>query len=253
MKKVVLITGATSGIGLSCATIFAQNGCDLILTGRREDRLKKIQSELQKNHLISVKTLCFDVCNQIEVQEAIQSLGNYKKSIDILINNAGLSMGLNPIHEGLLDDWETMIDTNIKGLLYVSKEIMPVMVDRKAGHIINLGSIAGKETYLNGNVYCATKHAVDSITKAMRVDLLPYGIKVSAIHPGAVETEFSLVRFKGDKARAKKVYEGFNPLTPDDIAETIYFIASRPDHVNINDLIIMPKAQASASQIERKL
>jgi 3-hydroxy acid dehydrogenase / malonic semialdehyde reductase len=251
MNKVVLITGATSGIGRSCAELFAKNKYDVIITGRREERLQKLKEEIENEYGVKVFSLCFDVRDKDSVHQSISSLPAEWKNIDVLINNAGLSLGLSPVHEGNIDDWETMIDTNVKGLLYVSKEVMSLMIERRQGYIINLGSIAGKETYLNGNVYCASKHAVDSLTKAMRMDLLPYGIRVSAIHPGAVETEFSVVRFKGDEARAKKVYEGFQPLTPDDIADSIYFMASRPAHVNINEMIIMPAAQATASLINR--
>jgi 3-hydroxy acid dehydrogenase / malonic semialdehyde reductase len=247
MKKTVLITGATAGIGKACAEIFAKNNFDLILTGRREERLVHIKNELEAKHACNVKTLCFDVRNNKKVEEALSTLVN--SPIDVLINNAGLALGLSRIHEGELSDWETMIDTNIKGLLYVSRQVMPQMVKRSSGHIINIGSIAGKETYLNGNVYCATKHAVDSLSKAMRIDLLPYGIRVTAIHPGAVETEFSIVRYHGDEQRAKDVYNGFTPLNAEDIADAVFYAASRPVHVNINDMVIMPTAQANTSQI----
>lgn len=252
MDKIVLITGATSGIGRSCAHVFAQDQHRMIITGRREDRLQQMKNHLEDKYNVQIRTLCFDIRNRKEVQQAMASLPSEWRDIDVLVNNAGLSLGLGPVHEGNTDDWDTMIDTNVKGLLYISKEVMPGMCERKKGHIINIGSIAGKETYLNGNVYCASKHAVDSLTKAMRMDLLPYGIKVSAIHPGAVETEFSIVRFKGDEQRAKKVYEGFQPLTPDDIANAVRYVASLPEHVNINDLVIMPTAQANASLINRK-
>lgn len=251
MSKIALITGATAGIGEACAKLFAKQGYNLILTGRRTERLVQIQTELSKNEDIRVEILTLDVRNKAEVENQLQALPQEWKSVDVLINNAGLSLGLDPIHEGSTDDWDTMIDTNIKGLLYVTKVVSNWMVKRKQGHIINLGSIAGKETYANGNVYCATKHAVDSLNKAMRIDLLPFGIKVTGIHPGAVETEFSEIRFKGNSDRAKKVYEGFEPLKATDIAETIWFTVSRPAHVNINDLVIMPTAQANTAHLVR--
>jgi len=199
-----------------------------------------------------VLVLCFDVRDRSATNAAIENLPGEWRSIDILINNAGLSLGLDPIHEGNLDEWETMIDTNIKGLLYMTRQIVPGMVERSKGHIINIGSIAGKDVYLKGNVYCATKHAVDALTQAMRMDLLPHGIKVTQVAPGAVKTEFSKVRFHGDEERAEHVYDGFEPLKAEDIAEVIWFAASRPDHVNINDILVMPAAQANASQIFRK-
>lgn len=251
MAKIALITGATSGIGEACAKLFAKQGYDLILTGRRSARLKKIQQGLCDGAHIRVIVLTLDVRNKSDVENQLEFLDDDWKSVDVLVNNAGLSVGLEPINEGNTDDWDTMIDTNIKGLLYVSKVVSNWMVRRKGGHIVNLGSIAGKETYANGNVYCATKHAVDSLNKAMRIDLLRYGIKVTGIHPGAVETEFSQVRFKGDTNRAKKVYEGYIPLSAEDIADTIWFAVSRPAHVNINDLVIMPTAQASTSHLIR--
>jgi NADP-dependent 3-hydroxy acid dehydrogenase YdfG len=246
MSKIALITGATSGIGKACAEIYAQNGYQLIITGRRADRLAEFKDQLESDYPIKVKTLCFDVRDRNEVEKNFQALPTELKKVDILINNAGLSQGLDSLQNGNLDDWDTMIDTNIKGLLYVSKIVSNWMIANKKGHIVNLGSIAGKEVYANGNVYCATKHAVDALNKAMRIDLLPHGIKVTGIHPGAVETEFSIVRFHGDKDKATKIYEGYEPLAAKDIAETIYFTTSRPSHVNINDLVIMPTAQASA-------
>ncbi|HEY0666574.1 MAG TPA: SDR family NAD(P)-dependent oxidoreductase [Sphingobacteriaceae bacterium] len=249
MNKIGLITGATSGIGEACARLFAANNYDLIITGRRGERLKSLADELSAAHGIKVTTLVFDIRKKKEVTEKLESLSSESKNIDVLINNAGLSLGLEPVNEGTVDDWDIMIDTNVKGLLYVTKIVSAWMVKNKSGHIINLGSIAGKETYANGNVYCATKHAVDSLSKAMRIDLLPHHIKVTAIHPGAVETEFSEIRFKGDKQRAKKVYEGFTPLSAGDIADVIWFAASRPAHVNINDLLIMPTAQANAGHL----
>ncbi len=252
MAKLALITGATAGIGEACAELLAKNGYSLILTGRREERLQKLSARLIKEYGVKVYTLNFDVRNREDVENALTALPEEWKLIDVLINNAGLSQGLDPIHKGSTSDWDTMIDTNIKGLLYVSRVISDWMAERRSGHIVNIGSIAGKETYPNGNVYCATKHAVDSLNKAMRLDLLPYGIRVTGIHPGAVETEFSEVRFKGDKERAKKVYAGFEPLVAQDIAEAIWFALSRPAHVNINDLLIMPRAQANSTTIDRK-
>lgn len=248
MDKYVFITGATSGFGQACAEIFASNQWNLIITGRRQDRLDKLSHDLTTQHSIKIQTLCFDVRNLKDVNNAIDQLSDeIKSSIEILINNAGLAVGRGPIDTGIIDDWERMIDTNIKGLLYVSKAIIPFLKKNKKGHIFNLGSIAGKEVYPGGNVYCATKHAVDALSKAMRIDLVEYSIKVTNIAPGAADTEFSLVRFKGDKDTADSVYKGFEPLVAKDIAETIYFVATRPQHVTINDLVIMPTAQASAS------
>jgi 3-hydroxy acid dehydrogenase / malonic semialdehyde reductase len=252
MNKIALITGATSGIGEACARLFAAQNYHLIMTGRRQDRLKVLANELSGKYAVKVETLNFDVRNLKEVTAKLESLSQEWRNVDVLINNAGLSQGLDPIDKGSIDDWDTMIDTNIKGLLYVTRIVSGWMVERKSGHIVNLGSIAGKETYANGNVYCATKHAVDSLNKAMRIDLLPYHIKVTGIHPGAVETEFSEVRFKGDKERAKKVYEGFDALTAQDIADVIWYSVSLPAHVNINDLVIMPTAQANTTHLIRE-
>ena len=246
MPKIALITGATAGIGEACARLFASQSYDLILTGRRKDRLDHLSAELSSSFNVQVRTIELDVRNKKDVESQLQALPEEWKQVDVLINNAGLSQGLDPIHEGNTDDWDTMIDTNVKGLLYITRAVSPWMVKRKQGHIVNLGSIAGKETYANGNVYCATKHAVDSLNKGMRIDLLPYGIRVTGIHPGAVETEFSEVRFKGDTERAKKVYQGYEPLVASDIANAIWYAVSAPAHVNINDLVIMPKAQAGA-------
>lgn len=252
MEKYILITGATSGFGEACAHIFAENGWNLIITGRRNDRLENIKAELQNKYPIKIETLCFDVRNEKDVFNAIESLPNtVKNKIHILINNAGLAVGRGPIDEGLIDDWDRMVDTNVKGLLYVSRAVIPFLKKNKSGHIFNLGSIAGKEVYPGGNVYCATKHAVDALSKAMRIDLVQYGIKVTNIAPGAADTEFSIVRFKGDEATAKSVYTGFEPLLAKDIAETIYFVATRPEHVTINDLTIMPTAQASATILKK--
>ncbi|MCS6794869.1 MAG: SDR family oxidoreductase [Raineya sp.] len=248
-NKIALITGATSGIGEATARLFAQKGLKIIICGRRKERLERLQAELSQ--LTSVHTLCFDVSKYHEVTESLTTLPQEWKDIDVLVNNAGNAHGLEPIHTGKLSDWEAMIDINVKGLLYVSQCIIPQMVERKTGHIINIGSIAGKETYPNGNVYCASKAAVDSLTKGMRMDLNPFGIKVTQIAPGLVETEFSLVRFKGDRERAKKVYEGYQPLTAQDIAQTIWFVVSAPTHVQIADLVIFPTAQASATIVKR--
>ncbi len=248
----ILITGATAGIGKSTAEIFAANKHDIIITGRREDRLKELAATLEKSYGVNVLPLCFDVRNEKEIQQAITSLESRWQKIDVLVNNAGLAAGLAPIQEGNIEHWEKMIDTNIKGLLYMTRHISQLMIQNKKGHIVNIGSIAGKEVYANGNVYCATKHAVDALNKGMRIDLLPHGIKVSAVNPGMVETEFSLVRFDGDEDRAKKVYMGMQPLRPEDVAETIYWITQRPAHININDILIMPAAQASATNVSRK-
>ena len=246
----VFITGATSGIGKSCAKLFAKNGCDLIITGRRQERLTDLKKQLEKDYKIQVQDLCFDIRVYEEVEKAIESISN--KKIDLLINNAGLAAGLSSIQDGQLSHWERMIDTNIKGLLYTTKIVSNLMIKNGKGHIINIGSIAGKEVYANGNVYCATKHAVDALNKGMRIDLLAHGIKVTAINPGMVDTEFSLVRFDGDEDRAKKVYLGLKALSPDDIAETAYWVTNRPAHVNINDIVIMPTAQASATNVMRQ-
>jgi NADP-dependent 3-hydroxy acid dehydrogenase YdfG len=249
MNKKVLITGATSGIGMACARIFAKNNYDLILTGRRNEKLSQIKDELSILG-IEVKTLCFDVRNQADTVAALNSISN--KQIDILINNAGLAVGVSPIDEGSFDDWDRMIDTNVKGLLHVSKTVIPWLKKNGHGHIINIGSIAGKEVYPNGNVYCASKHAVDALSQAMRIDLVKYGIKVTNIAPGMVETEFSIVRLYGDQEKADNVYVGMDPLQPEDIAETIHFCATRPAHVNIADVLILPASQANAVTVIRK-
>ena len=248
---VAFITGATSGIGKQTAIEFAKNGYDIVITGRRKDRLLALKTELENKYKVHVLDLCFDITIEKDVESAVNSLSGKFQSIDFLINNAGLAAGMAPIQNGNINHWEQMINTNIKGLLYVTKHISNKMIEQKKGHIINVGSIAGKEVYANGNVYCATKHAVDALNKGMRIDLLPHGIKVSAINPGMVETEFSVVRFDGDEERAKKVYENIVPLKPEDIAETIFWMATRPAHVNINDLIIMPTIQANATTILR--
>ena len=248
MSKIALITGATSGIGKATAYEFAKHNIQLILCGRRQERLITIKEELER--YTKVHILHFDVRNKIETLKAIESLPEDFKLIDILINNAGNAHGLDPIQSGDLDDWDAMMDINVKGLLYVSKAVMPQMIERNHGHIINIGSSAGKEVYPKGNVYCGSKHAVLAITEGMRIDLNPYGIKVSAVNPGAVETEFSKVRFKGDKI-AEDVYKGFDALQAEDIAQIIYFVVSRPAHVNIADLLVYPTAQANTTILKR--
>ncbi|MDR0295919.1 MAG: SDR family oxidoreductase [Prevotellaceae bacterium] len=245
--KTALITGATAGFGEAIAIKFAKNGYNLILTGRRKELLLQISEQLSNKYAIEVLPLCFDLRKLEEVEKHLGQLPAEWQAIDVLVNNAGLAVGMNSIQEGVIDDWERMIDTNIKGLLYLTRIIAPLMVKRQQGHIFNIGSIAGKEVYVNGNVYCATKHAVDALSKAMRMDLLPHNIRVSQISPGAAETEFSIVRFKGDKERADNVYKGYEPLQAEDIANVVYFVATLPAHVNINDLVIMPTAQASAT------
>ena len=252
MNKTALITGATSGIGRAVADIFAENKYNLIVTGRRSERLQELKAALERQHGISVLALCFDVRDNDEVVRNIESLPVEWRNIDVLVNNAGLAVGLNHIQDGVLDDWERMIDTNIKGLLYVTRAVSPLMVARNSGHIVNICSVAGKEVYENGNVYCATKHAVDALSKAMRIDMLGHNIKVTNVCPGAVETEFSIVRFKGDTQRAAGTYKGIEPLTGRDIAECIYFAVSLPKHVCINDMMIMPTAQADSRTFNRK-
>lgn len=252
MNKLALITGATSGIGQATAEKFAENNYDIIITGRRKERLDELKINLEKDHGTDVLVLCFDVRKREDVLKSLESVEERWKKIDVLVNNAGLALGLNPIQEGNFEDWDTMIDTNLKGLLYMSRVVSPLMIKQGKGHIINIGSIAGKEAYPNGNVYCATKHAVEGLTKAMRIDLFREGVKVSQVAPGAVETEFSQVRFKGDNETAKKVYDGYSPLTGRDIAEAVFFIASQPPHVNINDLLIMPMQQANATTFDKK-
>lgn len=247
-----MVTGATSGIGKATALLLAQNNCNLILCGRRKNLLEAVAAEIKATCNIEITTLVMDIRNRKEVFDAVASLPESCQTIDALINNAGLAAGLSTIDEGSMDDWDQMIDTNLKGLLYITKAVLPRMPKNGDGHIVNVGSIAAKEAYLNGNVYCATKAAVDSLSRGMRVDLSRFPIRVSAIHPGAVETEFSIVRFKGDTERAKKVYEGFENLLASDCAEAIWFMLNRPAHVNINELTIMPVAQPNASTIHRK-
>jgi len=251
MNRTALITGASSGIGEATALLLAQNNFDLIITGRRKERLKALQDKIQNVSQAKVFVLNFDIRNLTENETAIRSLPDEWKKIDVLINNAGLAAGFSNIHDGLIDDWERMIDTNIKGLLYMTRLVSNIMIGNGKGHIINISSIAGKETYPMGNVYCASKHAVQSLTKGMRLDLLKHGIKVSSVSPGAVETEFSVVRFHGDQERAKQVYNGFTPLNAGDVAETILFILTRPAHVNIDDILIMPTAQAYSRDFNR--
>ena len=252
MSKTAIITGATAGFGEATARILATNGYNLIITGRRTDRLEKLKAELTAKHKVKILCLSFDVRDNAQVEQALGNLPAEWNKIDVLINNAGLAAGFSTIESGNIADWEKMIDTNIKGLLYVSRIILPKMKEQKHGHVVNIGSIAGKETYRFGNVYCATKHAVDSLTKAMRIDLLPFNIKVTGICPGAAETEFSLVRYNGDADKAKSVYNGFDPLQAQDIAEIIWFAISRPAHVNLNDIVITPTAQANTFYIEKE-
>jgi NADP-dependent 3-hydroxy acid dehydrogenase YdfG len=252
MNKIALITGATSGIGKATALLLAKNKFDIIITGRRKEKLEELKLTIENESDSKVVTLSFDIRNQKETENSVLSLPEDWKNIDVLINNAGLAAGFAPIHEGSIDDWDQMIDTNIKGLLYATRVIAPLMVKRKSGHIINIGSIAGKEAYENGNVYNGTKHAVEGITKGMRIDLVKHNVKVTSICPGAVDTEFSNVRFKWDYEKAKNVYKGFTPLYADDIAEAILFAVTRPAHVNINDMLIMPTDQASMTVINKK-
>lgn len=247
MNKTILITGATAGFGEATARIFADNGWNLVLTGRRMERLESLKKELQSKG-VEIELLNFDVRNEEDVNKAIESLSEkVKNDLAILINNAGLAVGRGPIDSGETDDWDRMIDTNVKGLLYVTRAVSPILKKNGGGHIVNIASIAGKEVYAGGNVYCATKHAVDALSRAMRIDLVHDNIKVTNIAPGAAETEFSLVRFKGDEQTAKNVYDGFDPLMAEDIADAVYYVCSRPKHVCINDLVIMPSAQASST------
>ena len=248
--KTILITGATSGIGLAAAKKLANKKNQLILCGRRQHKLDEISNEISK--ITNVLTLRFDVSDKKEVNKVLENIPKEFSSIDILINNAGNAHGLDTIQEGSLDDWDNMIDSNVKGLLYVSRVIMPKMIENQNGHIINIGSLAGREVYEKGNIYCATKHAVNAISKAMRIDLNKTGIKVSEINPGLVETDFSNVRFKGDNNRAEKVYQGYKALQADDIADIIEFVINRPDHVNIADILVLPQAQATSSIIDKK-
>ncbi|MCD6062210.1 MAG: short-chain dehydrogenase/reductase [Flavipsychrobacter sp.] len=245
MSKTILVTGATSGFGRSIATLFAQNGYNVCITGRRKERLDQLKTLLENEYGVHVTTLQFDIRQRSEVEQAVAQLNQQAVQIDILVNNAGLAAGLSSIEEGDVDDWETMIDTNIKGLLYITRQIAPMMKEQGSGHIINIGSTAGKLVYKNGNVYCATKFAVDALTQSMRIDLLPYGIKVTAINPGMAETEFSLVRFRGDEQRAKNIYNDVQPLTADDIAGVVFYCATLPAHVCVNDLTLTCLNQAN--------
>ena len=245
-SRIIFITGATSGIGKACAQKFAAGGNNIIINGRRKERLEQLKTSLEKDYFVKVLALPFDVQNRKEVFDAVSNLPEEWQAIDVLINNAGLALGRDLFDEADMDDWDTMLQTNVNGLLYVSKAIVPLMTKRNSGHIINLGSVAAKEMYEKGNVYCVSKAAVDAISKTMRIDLLQHKIKVTAIHPGAVETEFALVRYKGDDDKAAKTYEGYKPLTADDVADTILYTASLPDHVCINDIVITTIAQANA-------
>lgn len=247
-----MITGASAGFGEATAHEFAKNGYDIIITGRRLERLKTLADELSKKYSSESFILNFDVRNNSETQKAISTLPEKWQNIDVLVNNAGLASGFGPVQEGNVEDWDKMIDTNVKGMLYVTRCIAPIMIKNKKGHIINIGSTAGKEAYLNGNVYCATKFAVDALTKSMRIDLLPHGIRVTSVCPGMAETEFSVVRFHGDTDKAKNVYKGIQPLSAIDIADVIYYVASRPANVNISDIVVTPLAQANTNNIFRK-
>jgi hypothetical protein len=253
MNKIVLITGATAGIGKACAVKFASAKFNIIITGRRNERLIELKNQLEKEFVIEVLSLCFDVQNRQAVADAFTNLPERWQKIDVLINNAGLALGKDSFEDADMDDWETMLNTNVHGLLYVSKAVLPFMLAQKKGHIINIGSVAGKEVYEKGNVYCASKFAVDAITKAMRIDLLKNNIKVTGIHPGAVETEFSIVRFKGDDKTAQAAYDGLTPLTAADIADTVFYCVNLPDHVCINDLVITCTQQAGTYYFNKKV
>jgi NADP-dependent 3-hydroxy acid dehydrogenase YdfG len=244
--KLALVTGATSGFGKACAEKFAQEGYDVIITGRRQERLQELRERLQKDFGVEVLTADFDIRDFKACRAFVEGLSGKWRKIDVLVNNAGLALGLVPIDEGDINDWETMIDTNVKGLLYISRLVIPLMKEEGGGHIVNIGSTAGKSVYPGGNIYCATKSAVDALSKAMRMELAPHRIKVTAVHPGAAETEFSFVRFKGNEKRAKEVYEGYVPLHAEDVAGVVYFCVTQPPHVCINELILTPAAQASS-------
>jgi len=250
--RTVLVTGASSGIGAACARAFARSGARLILCARRIERLHDAAPELRDLGAADLHMFQLDVRDQQAVEKAIDGLPPQWRAIDILVNNAGLSRGLDPIQQGSIQDWDEMIDTNVKGLLYVSRAVLPGMVERSAGHVINIGSIAGHEVYPKGNVYCATKHAVRAITRGMLMDLFGTGVRVSTVDPGLVETEFSVVRFRGDDERAATVYQGLAPLTPDDVAEAVHYCATRPPHVNVQEMILMPSAQATATMVDRR-
>ncbi len=248
-----MITGASSGIGMACARTFAQNGYNIILAARRKKILDELSENLEREFSVHCYALQLDVRDRTMVEEMYKFIPDDLKNISVLVNNAGLALGLNTLDEGDVDDWEVMIDTNIKGLLYVARMVMPAMIDNGRGHIINIGSIAGREIYPKGNIYCSTKYAVDALIQAMRVDLLLHGIRVTQVSPGAVKTEFSKVRFKGDEEKAEKIYQGYTPLTPEDVAEVVWFCVSRPPHVNINDILVMPSDQAAAGIFNKKL
>ncbi len=252
MNPIALVTGTTAGIGKACAEILARNHYRLIITGRRLERLNSLAEDLRTATECEVKVLCFDIRDRQAVEQQLNSLPREWKAVEVLINNAGGAHGFDRLQDGDVEDWETMIDANVKGLLYISRIVSGWMITGRKGHIINISSIAGKEVYEKGNVYCATKFAVDALTKGMRIDLLQHGIRVTSVDPGMVETEFSMVRFKGDKEKSGKVYEGLTPLTAMDVAEAVWFAVSRPPHVCINDLLIMPTAQASAGYVHRK-
>lgn len=244
---IAYITGATSGIGEACAKKFAAMGWDLIITGRRKEKLEELQSQIIEQYSVNIITQNYDVRNLEEVQKSISSLDEHWSHVDVLINNAGLAVGRGAFQDGIYDDWERMIDTNLKGLIYVSRELTPIMIKNGKGHIINIASLAGIESYGGGNVYCATKHGVRALSRSMRIDLVQHGIKVSVVSPGATDTEFSIVRYKGNQELADKTYDGFEPLKGEDIAESVFFIANQPKHVNIEEIFILPTAQASAT------
>jgi NADP-dependent 3-hydroxy acid dehydrogenase YdfG len=252
MEKTILITGASSGFGEAMAYKFAEQGWSCIITGRRKERLNNVADTIRNNYGTNVLALTFDIRSLDAVKEAIESIPENFRTIDVLVNNAGLAVGRSPIQEGIYDDWERMIDTNIKGLLYVTREVVPLMIAQGKGHIINIASLAGIESYGGGNVYCGTKHAVRAMSRGMRIDLVQDNIKVSCLSPGAADTEFSLVRYKGNKEVAEKTYEGFQPLSAEDVAESTYFIASQPEHVNIEEIFILPTAQANSTVFNRK-
>jgi len=251
-KKIVFVTGASSGIGRSCARAFAREGASILMAARRADRLKELAKSLAAEYGVPVHSFDLDVRNQADVERSTSALPDEWKPVDVLVNNAGLSRGLDKLHEGLISDWEEMIDTNVKGLLYVSRAVLPGMVGRGRGHVINIGSIAGHELYPAGNVYCATKFAVKALSRGLRLDLSGTNVRVSTVDPGMVETEFSEVRFHGDAERAAKVYQGLRPLSPDDVAEAVLFCATRPPHVNVSEVIVMPTDQASTTMVHRR-
>ena len=252
MKKIICITGASAGFGKATAEIFAKNGHDLIIAARRKEKINTLADELTQKYKVNILPIELDVRNKSAVKNAFNNLPENWKKIDVLINNAGLASGLDKIQDGNIDDWEKMLDTNVKGLLYVSNQVIPLMIAQKKGHIINIGSTAGKEVYQKGNVYCGSKHAVDALTKGMRIDLLEHGIKVTQIAPGAAETEFSEVRFYGDIEKAKNVYQGFKPMTAEDIAGIIYYTTTLPEHLCINDLVVTSLAQANSVYIHKE-